>query len=37
MTITERLVMIESKQKYLERLLYGLYVLLLGNLGVNII
>ena len=37
MNIQERLTIIETKQKFLEKLIYGLYVLLMANLGVNVI
>lgn len=37
MTTKERLVAIETKQKYLERLMYGIYFLLITNLIVNVI
>ena len=37
MRIEARLIIIETKQKFLEKLMYGLYVLLAANLGVNVI
>ena len=37
MTIKERLIVIETKQKNLERLIYGIYILLAANFGVNLI
>jgi len=37
MKIEARLILIETKQKYFERLLYGIYVLLAANLGINVV
>ena len=37
MTIKERLIVIETKQKNLERLIYGIYILLAANFGGNLI
>ena len=37
MNLSERIAVIETKIKNLERLLYGIIVLLAANLGVNIL
>ena len=36
MRVEARLAIIETKQKFLEKLIYGIYILLGANLGINI-